>query len=103
MPYLADIPGRQGPACGAVCKHDKVTDLERRLIVDADSVGSPSHLVWVEPSTHLPVVKGDLVRVTSPVVGRDLATPAIHHYVFPHPDAAICEEDENENARRRER
>jgi len=50
---------------------------------------SPSHLVGVEPSAHF-LVKGDLVRVTSPVVGRDLATPAIHYYVFPHPDAAIC-------------
>ena len=65
--------------------------------------GSPSHLVWVEPSTHLPVEKGDLVRVTRPVVGRDHATPAIHHHAVKHPDAAICGEDEYENARRRKR
>ena len=49
----------------------------------------PSHLVGVEPSAHLPVVEGDLVRVARPVVGRDPATLlAVHLNVFTHPDAA---------------
>ena len=52
--------------------------------------GSPSHLVGVEPSTPLPVEKGDPVRHTRPVVGRDHATPAVHHHACTHPDAAIC-------------
>ena len=52
---------------------------------------SPCHLVGVEPSAHLPVVEGDLVRVTCPVVGRDSATLfAVHLNVFTHPDAGFA-------------